>query len=267
MGIWNEVAPRYHKKWAGPGAGAFGCTGEMLRMVGVGPGSAVLDVACGTGAVTFRLAEVVGEQGRVVGVDASMTALGLAKNAACSAASSSVDFVNADAETVKFGGLFDAATCQFGVFFFPDAPAALQNIRRLIKRDGRLGVVVHGKDTPYHTCFTEEVERFIPNYFEPGMPAMDRYSSKQSLGELVAGAGFVGIQIRDATYRYSPGDFASYWNGYVEYVAEPYRKKIENLPGAVRERMRRAVQKRALPYTKNGTVEFPWQVLILTATV
>lgn len=265
MDVWNEVAPRYHKKWAGPATGPFGCTQEMLHLVGIKPGNRVLDVACGTGAVTAELVKLVGNDGHIVGADMSKTALSIAKQN--SVTSSNLDFINCDAETVKFTHTFDAVTCQFGVFFFPDAPAALLNLKSVIEDGGKLGIVVHGQNTPYYTCFIEEITRWIPDYVKPGMPALDRYSQITPLYDLVSDAGFKDIIVKDITYEFSPGDFMSYWDGYIQYIAKPYREKIESLSDAEKTKLQEAIRNRTIPYTKNNTITFPWQVLILAATV
>ena len=48
---------------------------EVLR-----PGMAVLDVGCGTGAITVGISEIVGSQGRVVGVDAHKSLIAIARH-------------------------------------------------------------------------------------------------------------------------------------------------------------------------------------------
>lgn len=264
---WNEIAPRYHRNWAGPGAGPFGCTGMMLDAVGVKAGDRALDVACGTGAVTVMLSERVGKTGLVVGVDASTGALEIARRQARSRPN--LDFVNADAENVSFAVRFDTVTCQFGLFFFPDAPRALRNMARSMTGHGRLGIVVHGtrETVPYHGCMIQEVLRFIPDYIPPGAPALDRYSEEAPLRDVVEGSGFSDVRIRKVVFKYSPGDFASYWRRYLRYVASPLRRKIAALGRHSRAELREAVRQRTLPYTgEGGAIHFPWEVLILSAS-
>lgn len=258
--MWNEVAPRYHEKWAGPGVGPFGCTDTMMDMVGVWPGDAVLDVACGTGAVSSKLKARVGDSGTVVGLDHSMVALGIARDR-----SPDVNFVNADVETMGLRGEFDAVVCQFGLFFFPDAPLALRNMRDVMAERGRLGVVVHGREVPYHTCMIQEATRFIPDYIQPGAPALDRYADREALIRIVEDAGFSAISAGSVMFRYSPGDFDAYWSGYVRYLPGQLREKVRALDRGRAGRFQEAVRRRTIPYTVNGTIHFPWEVLILTA--
>ena len=89
----------------------------------------------------------------MVGIDASHTALLLAKKYVRGA---NFHPVICDAENMRFSGKpFDAATCQFGLFFFADAQKALKNIRVVIKiergfsngRNGRDIVFTSHKDS------------------------------------------------------------------------------------------------------------------------
>ena len=85
-------------------------------MSGISKGWRVLDVACGTGAVAQQLLQRTGNGGLVVGVDASHTALLLAKKYV---RGDNFHPVICDAENMRFSGKpFDAATCQLWFVFF-----------------------------------------------------------------------------------------------------------------------------------------------------
>ena len=267
METWEEVAPRYHSKWAGPGAGPFGCADMLLDETGISPGDVVLDMGCGTGAATRRIMERVGPGGRVMGVDASDAALRIAAGYDIP---SNLAYVNADAEAMPLAARFDVVVCQFAIFFFPDAPAALRGVASMTKPGGRLGVAVHGtlEEVPYHGCLLRAIPSYIPDYIPPGAPALDRYSEAGALRGLAEGAGYHNISVRTITYGYSPGDFDAYWNGYVGYISGAQRRKIRALGPHRMEGLREAVRQNATPYTgPDGTISFPWQVLILTASV
>lgn len=266
METWEEVAPRYHSKWAGPGAGPFGCADMLLDETGISPGDVVLDMGCGTGAATRRIMERVGPGGRVMGVDASDAALRIAAGYDIPP---NLAYVNADAEAMPLAARFDVVVCQFAIFFFPDAPAALRGVISMTRPGGRLGVAVHGtlEEVPYHGCLLRAIPSYIPDYIPPGAPALDRYSEDGALRGLAEGAGYHDISVRTITYRYSPGDFDAYWNGYVGYISEAQRRKIRALGPHRMEGLREAVRRNATPYTgPDGTISFPWQVLILTAS-
>jgi len=77
--IWNEVAPRYHKRWASVSIGPFQSTAKLIELVNINKGNTVLDLACGTGVVTKKILSNVGNSGYVIGADTSITAIKIAK--------------------------------------------------------------------------------------------------------------------------------------------------------------------------------------------
>ena len=79
MKIWNEVAPRYHKRWASVDEGPFQSTRKLVKMVDINKGDAVLDIACGTGVVTNEIQKKIGKSGYVIGIDTSSTAIKIGK--------------------------------------------------------------------------------------------------------------------------------------------------------------------------------------------
>ena len=266
MEIWNEVAPRYHRRWATATLGPFQSTEKLVEHVGVQRGFDVLDVACGTGAVTKKLSQKVGRSGRVVAADTSVAAIKIAQR--YNRDSPNILFVNSDAENFAFGQKFDVITCQYALFFFPDAGKALKNMRRNLKESGRLGISVHGhRDrVPFFGAICGAVAQFVPDFVPPGTPDLDRYGTKRSLRDEVKRSGFSDISVHDYIFRYSPGRFDDYWTDYIRYVARPIREKLSALGRLQREELREKVRENTEPFTdKNGNIQFPWQVLILTA--
>ncbi len=261
---WNEVAPRYHKRWAKQSIGAFQSTAKLVSMARLGKGNRVLDLACGTGAVTKKILEKIGKDGHVIGVDISLSAVKIAKKWA---ASENVDFVVSDAESMYFNEKFDAVTCQYALFFFPNAHKVLQNAKRCLKGSGTLTLVVHGAgdSVPYFSSIFDVVTKFIPDYLPPGAPNLDRFGTKTRLKKTIRAAGFTNIEIKEFIFSYSPGTFSKYWNDYLKYLAKPLRKKIDRLSRTKRNQMRDQIKQKTLSYTKNGEITFPWKVLVLTA--
>lgn len=264
--IWNEIAPRYHKRWASVSEGPFQSTSKLVQLVNVSKGNSVLDLACGTGVVTKQISDKVGNSGYVVGADASVTAIKIAKK--WNGLKSNLDFVNIDAEKFSFSCEFDIVTCQYALFFFPNAQKALKNIRNSLKKTGMVGISVHGhKDkVPFFSSILDSITEFIPDYIPPGSPNLDRFGTKNALDNEVRNAGFSKISIKDFTFSYSPGKFDDYWKNYLKYIAKPLKEKLNSLDMSKRRELKKAVKRNTIPYTKkNGTIIFPWQVLILTA--
>jgi len=266
MKIWNEVAPRYHKRWASVNKGPFQSTKKLVELVSINKGDAVLDVACGTGVVTNEIQKKIGKSGYVVGVDTSSTAIKIAKK--WNGKKSNVDFVNTDAEKFNFSKKFDAITCQYGLFFFPNAQKALKNMKNSLKKSGNIGISVHGsKDSvPFFSSILDSVTKYIPDYVPPDSPDLDRFGTKSALKKEVSKAGFSKITVKDYVFHFSPGKFEDYWRNYLKYIAKPLKEKLNDLDYSKRKELKQLVKDKTLQYTKkNGEILFPWQVLILGA--
>jgi len=107
-----------------------------LRLAG---GESVLEIGCGTGAVTLPIATAVGEHGRVVAVDISEPMLGAARQRVGESGMHNITLLSGDAQVLAFEqAAFDVATSRMGVMFFADPTAAFRNIGGALKPGGRL---------------------------------------------------------------------------------------------------------------------------------
>lgn len=131
---FNQLAPDYDAA----GVGCFASFGRRLvEQVGIERGQSVLDVATGPGALLLRAAEHVGPEGRVVGIDLAPAMLEAAQRDAATRGLS-VELRVMDAEAIEFpDASFDRVLCGFGLMFFPHLEAALAEMRRVLKPDGR----------------------------------------------------------------------------------------------------------------------------------
>ena len=130
---------------------------RLIEAVGIREGARVLDVACGTGAVTRLVADRVGEGGSVVGLDLNESMLAVARRQR-----DDVEWRRGDAGELPFpDDAFDVVTCQAGLMFFPDPEDALREMARVVKPDGAIGVQVWDRrvDQPAYDPFNEVVER------------------------------------------------------------------------------------------------------------
>ena len=265
MKIWNEVAPRYHKRWASVNKGPFQSTKKLIDIVKIDKKNLVLDIACGTGVVTKQIQKKIGKSGYVVGIDTSTTAIKIAKKWN---ENNNLDFINTDAENFAFSKKFDIITCQYALFFFPNAEKALKNMRNSLKKSGKIGISVHGSkdNVPFFSSILDSAVKYIPDYVPAGTPDLDRFGNKTALKSIVKKAGFSNIVVKEFIFNYNPGKFEDYWKNYIKYIAKPLKEKLNALEYSKRKEFRNSVKEKTLKYTKNnGEIIFPWQVLILTA--
>jgi ubiquinone/menaquinone biosynthesis C-methylase UbiE len=116
---------------------------EALRLHPPAPGQRVLDIGCGFGDTTQRIAGLVGAGGEAVGVDAAPRFIEDAIREANEAGVANVRFHVADVQE-SLGGEqgFDIAFSRFGTMFFSSPVAAMRNVRRALVPDGKLLMVV-----------------------------------------------------------------------------------------------------------------------------
>jgi SAM-dependent methyltransferase len=111
----------------------------LLAHLGLNGGENVLEIGCGTGALTLPLAEAVGEHGRIVAVDISEPMLDAARQNIAERGLRNVTLHSGDAQVFAFEpAAFDLATSRMGVMFFADPAAAFRNIKGALRPGGRL---------------------------------------------------------------------------------------------------------------------------------
>jgi SAM-dependent methyltransferase len=119
---------------------------RLVALVNARPGEFILDVACGTGALTRCAARTIGQQGQVVGLDISPDMLSVARGIPADGSNTAtIEWREGDVGAIPFAeNTFDVVFCAFGLMFFPDRAAALNEMRRVLKPKGRMALAVWG---------------------------------------------------------------------------------------------------------------------------
>jgi SAM-dependent methyltransferase len=104
-------------------------------------GESVIDLGCGFGDTTQRLAELVGPEGRAFGVDVAAPFIEQARREAEGGAPN-VDFAVVDVQVGDLGEGYDYAFSRMGLMFCANPVAALGNVRSALAPGGRLCAVV-----------------------------------------------------------------------------------------------------------------------------
>jgi ubiquinone/menaquinone biosynthesis C-methylase UbiE len=123
-------------------AGLGGHGDAAMRLYAPNDGDRVLDIGCGFGDTTRRLARLVGPEGTALGVDAAARFVEAASQEAEQTGAANVRFKVADVEAGGFDEEFDFAFSRFGTMFFANPVAALRNVRTALVPGGRLCMVV-----------------------------------------------------------------------------------------------------------------------------
>jgi ubiquinone/menaquinone biosynthesis C-methylase UbiE len=131
--------------------GLAGHSDEALRRHPPRKGARVLDVGCGFGDSTTRIAAEVGPKGHAVGVDCAPRFIEAATAAARAADVPNASFIVRDVQRDDLQGPYDAAFSRFGTMFFEMPGAAMRNIRRALAPGGDFMMIVWRKreDNPW----------------------------------------------------------------------------------------------------------------------
>lgn len=139
---WDKAAPYYEGFWARQLAPA---RGRLLALAALRPGERVLDLACGTGLVTFPAAAAVGAGGAVTATDISDAMVSFVTAEAARRGLAHVAARRADAEDMPFpDASFDAVLCGLGLMYVPDPRRCLEESRRVLRPGGRAVMAVWG---------------------------------------------------------------------------------------------------------------------------
>ncbi len=160
-------------------------------------GERVLDLACGSGVVTVQLPPLVGETGKVVGVDVSAPMLAIA-SAKDKPAGCGIEFreCNGCALVDLDNGAFDLVICQQGLQFFPERESGASEMRRVLAGTGR-AVVACWKPLEEQGVFQQVVETQARVLNVPLEKAAMPFSfgSGAALKTMLEDAGFETVEI------------------------------------------------------------------------
>ncbi len=232
----------------------------LCDAAGVAAGQRVLDVACGTGALTVAVADRVLPGGAAVGLDANPQMLAVARRKPAA-----IEWSEGRAESLPFNDAsFDAVVSQFGLMFFDDQIAALREMWRVLRPGGRLAVAVCDaiEHSPGYASLAALLDRLFGKRIGDAFRAPFVLGDADVLRALCAGAGITDVSIvrRQGTVR-----FAS-----IDTLVSTERACAWTLGGALDDRqfeqLRREAQSTFAPFVDaGGMVAFEMPALMITA--
>jgi SAM-dependent methyltransferase len=165
-------------------------------------GDRVLDIGCGFGDTSLRIADMVGDSGSVLGVDVAPRFIEAARGEAEKRDEGNVRFAVCDVQVTEFEDSFDYAFARFGTMFFANPVAAMRNVRRGLVPGGRLCMVVwrrkldndwlHRAETVVEE-FVEEPEETDEPTCGPGPFSM---ANADTTSDILLTAGFREVELR-----------------------------------------------------------------------
>jgi demethylmenaquinone methyltransferase/2-methoxy-6-polyprenyl-1,4-benzoquinol methylase len=197
--MFDSIAPVYDAMNRTMTAGLDRRWRRLTAQAVVRPGDAVLDACCGTGDLAIACARI---GGRVTGLDFSQPMLDRARRKA-----PELEWVEGDLLSLPFpDDSFDAATVGFGVRNVDDLGAAISELRRVLRPDGRLAILEitrpRGVLAPFYRVWFDGVVPLLGKLLPGGsaytyLPAsVRRFPGPEELARLIEAAGFRSVQIR-----------------------------------------------------------------------
>jgi ubiquinone/menaquinone biosynthesis C-methylase UbiE len=232
------------------------------------PGERVLDVACGTGVVARLVAQQVGRTGNVIGLDLNpgMLAVATSNSSTDPPTNAPITWREASATKMPFpDAAFDLAYCQLGLQFFPDRPAALREMYRVLVSGGRLGLMVWRgiQYSPGFVVLAAALERHVSTEAAGIMRAPFALAEAEELRALVAAEGFREITIRPVagTVRFpSVGRFVQ------DYVGgSPLSGHVAKVSDETRAALVSEVGDELSPYIAGNALAFPIEAHLASA--
>lgn len=166
--FWNDVlAPKFIRFKHILVDGLTQHSEAIFPALPVQVGDRVLDVGCGFGDTAIKLAEKVGANGEVVGVDCCDPFLDYGRREAAEKGIGNLSFFRGDAEISLPSDAFDVVFSRFGTMFFANPVAGLRNMRQALRPGGRMIHIVwrNRADNPWLSMAKDVVLEFLP---EPG---------------------------------------------------------------------------------------------------
>lgn len=237
------------------------------------PGERVIDVGCGCGQTTLDLAERVGPDGHVLGIDVSEPMLRRTRERVLSAGHEHVQLVLDDAQTHAFApATSDAVFSRFGVMFFADPAGAFANLRRALRPDGRLGFVCWQPfdRNPWMAVPAAAAARHValPAPPAPDAPGPFALGDHDRLVDLLGRGGFVDVEVRSHETMLTLGGTAEL-DATVEFalrLGRPIAAALETASAAVVERVRDAVREALAAWHGPQGVRMPAAAWVVRGT-
>jgi len=198
---WNGVLFDRFVEYRHLVAGGLGAHGEeAMRGDPPAAGDRVLDIGCGFGETTRRLAELVGPEGSVLGFDVAERFVEMAREEAAGVANA--EFASGDLQVTEFEREFDYAFSRMGTMFFANPVPAMRNVREALVPGGRLCMVVWRRklENEWVRRSEEVVERFVEEPEESDEPTCGpgpfSMGDADVTSQILLGAGFERVALR-----------------------------------------------------------------------
>lgn len=188
---WDKAAPHYERFWQAQLAPARDLLFALARLR---EGEHVLEVACGTGLVTFPAADAVGRQGRVLATDISDSMVAYVQAEAGRRDSPQIEALRMDAEHLDVpDASFDVVLCALGLMYVPEPAVALGEFHRVLRPGGRAVMAVWGARA---RCGWAEIFPIVDSRVQSEVcPMFFQLGTGEALRDALAAARYEAVRV------------------------------------------------------------------------
>jgi ubiquinone/menaquinone biosynthesis C-methylase UbiE len=237
----------------------------LVEQAALQAGERVLDAACGTGIVARLAAQQLRGTGRVVGLDLNPGMIALAGSLSLER-NTPIEWREGNLEALPFTeGEFDVVLCQQGLQFCADRAAAVRQMRRVLRPEGRLLLSVWRElqYCPYNAAVVSGVTQHVSATAGKRMSAPCSLGNPDELRALLTTAGFADIRLRIHFLPMRVASLEEFLPG--QFLASPIAGEIGALDAANREQLFTHIKETLRPYMDDKGLTVPFEAYVALA--
>jgi SAM-dependent methyltransferase len=205
----------------------------------------------------------------VTAIDLSPDMVAVTRRKAARFGLSQLDAMEMDMQALAFDdGMFDAATCRFGLMFCPDPVRGAAEICRVLKPGARFATAVW--DVPQKNPFFTVLAGVLPEFLpvpppDPQAPGPFRLAPPGELERVLRAAGFSAVAIESRPVVLTYASLPEYWQIMTD-LAAPLRAALTALAQPDLERLKQRTFEALGPYMAGTEVKLGATPLCAAAT-
>jgi len=258
---WDKAAGFYESFWRQQLAPA---QTRLLELAALRPGDRVIDIACGTGLVTFPAARAVGPTGHVLATDISDAMVDAVREESSRHGLAWIEPARMDAEALSCpDGSFDAALCALGLMYVPFPLNALTEMRRALRSGGRAVAAVWGRRD---RCGWAEIFPIVERRVASDVcPMFFQLGTGDTLSRTFTEAGFVDVHADRlvTTLEYESDEDAVG----AAFAGGPVALAYSRFDEATRERAHAEYRTSIEPYRRDTRYQIPGEFVVVSGQV
>ncbi|CAB4243919.1 Methylase involved in ubiquinone/menaquinone biosynthesis (Modular protein) [Methylacidimicrobium sp. AP8] len=230
--VWDS--PRLAREYERKSGAQYEMGIRLVALLGISPGSSVLDLGCGTGELASAVARIVGPRGKVLGMDPSPYRIALAERRA----RKGLAFAVGGSEDLRSlpSRSFDVVYLNYVLHWIDDRRRTLREIHRILKPGGKLGISFEDTSRPSEIdAIIERSAKEALGTLPSGLFLATAPLGRAQLEEMLREAGFRLLRIQAVQSEdcaRTPAELLAFWRAssagrFLSGVSREERRRIE----------------------------------------